>query len=97
MNKNNKVNILKRDDIDEFLSSVFHHGDVMDELHHDSNDEELPIMKYFSRITDAEDSAFQIEEEDGYCFRSLGCTILNNAGSFLKKKSYSIKVSYYFN
>ena len=89
--------MLTRDDMDVFLLSDLHTGDIIDELHHDSNDEELPIMKYFSRITDAGDSAFQIEEEDGYCFRSLGCTISNNAGSLLKKKSYSIKVSYYFN
>ena len=44
-------------------------------------------MTEYSQITDDGDFCLEVEEEAGYRFGLLCCTILNNAGSLLTRKS----------
>ena len=68
INVNNEQNVLTRDDIDKFLISDFNNNNVIDELNHDSDDEEFSIMNDYLSNTGAGDAAFKVEEDTGYRF-----------------------------
>ena len=61
MNSDNEVNVLINGDIDEYLTSDLRTDDVMDELHHDSNEEGLSIITDYSPITIASHFDFEVE------------------------------------
>ena len=61
----NEINVLTMDDLDLFLIYGFNTIYVMDELHHDRNDEEFPIMTDYLPITDAGDFALKLRKRLG--------------------------------
>ena len=47
--------------MDVFLLSDLHTGDIIDELHHDSNDEEFSFITDYLPIINADEFEFEVE------------------------------------
>ena len=61
MNGKNEVNVLTSDDLDLYIKSDIHTDDIMDDLHHDRNDEDFHIMTDYVPISDSGDFYFEFE------------------------------------
>ena len=86
MKGRNEVNVQTKNYIDGYLIYGLRIGDDIDELNHNSNDEDFSIMTDHVLFTDAGDFLLRVEEEAGYKFGSLCCAIFNIYDYLLTRK-----------